>query len=122
LKSGYFLIAGTAGFPVLEFRGCTANQSDWRSLSDLYASFRKQIESSVERNLEAIPRKQRAMVRKGMRNGLRSEHDANVDRLYGVYGESVHSLGTPVFSKRYFEIAIEHFRAAIGYRYDYKRG
>jgi len=95
--------------PVLEFRGCTANQSDWRSLSDLYASFRKQIESSVERNLEAIPRKQRAMVRKGMRNGLRSEHDANVDRLYGVYGESVHSLGTPVFSKRYFELLLSIF-------------
>jgi FemAB-related protein (PEP-CTERM system-associated) len=44
------------------------------------------------------------MVRKGMQNGLRSELDSNVERLYRVYAESVHNLGTPVFPKRYFEL------------------
>ena len=59
--------------------------------------------------MKAIPRKQRAMVRKGMRHGLRSEIDDGVDRLYRIYAESVHNLGTPVFAKSYFRILKEEF-------------
>ena len=44
----------------------------------------------------AIPRKQRAMVRKGIKEELRSEVDDGVDRLYDVYTESLRNLGTPV--------------------------
>jgi hypothetical protein len=32
-------------------------------------TFRKEIDPDLERNLQAIPRKQRAMVRKGSRPG-----------------------------------------------------
>ena len=42
-------------------------------VTDLHASdvtFRKAIEADNERNMKAIPRKQRAMVRKGIQNGL----------------------------------------------------
>ncbi len=49
----------------------------------------------------AIPRKQRAMVRKGIKEGLRAEIDDDVDRIYDMYSESLRNLGTPVFSKRY---------------------
>jgi hypothetical protein len=49
------------------------------------------------------------MVRKGIHNELRSEIDDGVDRLYRVYAESVHNLGTPVFAKSYFRILREEF-------------
>lgn len=90
--------------PVLEFRSWAESRSDWPSRDDLYAGFRKPIDPSVENNLKAIPRKQRAMVRKGMQNGLRSHLDSEVDRFHRVYGESVRNLGSPVFPKKYFAL------------------
>jgi FemAB-related protein (PEP-CTERM system-associated) len=65
-----------------------------------------------ESNLKSIPRKQRAMVRKGIHNELRSEIDDSIDRLYRVYAESVHNLGTPVFAKSYFRILREEFQTS----------
>jgi FemAB-related protein (PEP-CTERM system-associated) len=56
-----------------------------------------------------VPRKQRAMIRKGMQNGLRSEIDSRVDRLHRIYAESVRNLGTPVFAKSYFRILAQEF-------------
>jgi hypothetical protein len=49
---------------------------------DLYVSFRKAIAPEVDANMLAIPRKQRAMVRKGIKNGLRSEIDADPGRFF----------------------------------------
>jgi FemAB-related protein (PEP-CTERM system-associated) len=56
----------------------------------------------VDANLLAVPRKQRAMVRKGMKHGLRSEIDASVDRFFELYADNMHRHGTPPFSKKYF--------------------
>jgi FemAB-related protein (PEP-CTERM system-associated) len=95
--------------PVLELRDYSASRADWPSKSNLYAIFRRPLEPSAEQNLKAIPRKQRAMVRKGIANELRSEVDDGVDRLYRIYAESVHNLGTPVFAKSYFRILREEF-------------
>jgi FemAB-related protein (PEP-CTERM system-associated) len=95
--------------PVLELRDFSASRADWPSRSNLYVVFRRALDPSIEGNLKAIPRKQRAMVRKGIRNGLRSEIDHDVDRLYRVYAESVHNLGTPVLPKRYFRVLREEF-------------
>ena len=99
----------TIAVPVLELRDFSATRADWPSKKDLYASFRRSLDPSVERNLKSIPRKQRAMIRKGMLNKLKSEIDDRVDRLYRVYSESVHNLGTPVFSESYFRILREEF-------------
>ena len=95
--------------PVLELRDFSASRADWPSRSDLYANFRAALDPSVERNMNSIPRKQRAMVRKGIHNQLRSEIDDGTDRLYRIYAESVHRLGTPVFAKSYFQILREEF-------------
>jgi FemAB-related protein (PEP-CTERM system-associated) len=95
--------------PVLELRGFSPTRADWPTRSDLYACFRKPLEPAPEANLKAIPRKQRAMVRKGIRNGLRAEIDGDVDRLYRIYAESVRNLGTPTFAKAYFRIIREEF-------------
>lgn len=86
--------------------------ADWLAGPDLYVTFRKPIVANDDANLKAIPRKQRAMVRKGLQNGLVSIADQNADALHAVYSESVRNLGTPVFSRRYFRILLSVFRHA----------
>ncbi|WP_395403717.1 FemAB family XrtA/PEP-CTERM system-associated protein [Pseudoduganella sp. UC29_106] len=76
---------------------------------DLYYTFRKAIVADDETNMNAIPRKQRAMVRKGIKLELRGEVDDNVERFFTAYANSVHRLGTPVFSKKYFALLKEEF-------------
>jgi FemAB-related protein (PEP-CTERM system-associated) len=85
----------------LEYRHTVPRHTDWHS-KDLYVTFRKTLAGTVEDNLNAIPRKQRAMVRKGIKAGLQSHIDHNADRLFEAYSHSVHRLGTPVFPKKYF--------------------
>lgn len=80
-----------------------AHTSGWCQKKQLYATFRKEISADDETNLRAIPRKQRAMVRKGIKLGLRAELDNDVERLFTCYAASVHRLGTPVFPKSYFK-------------------
>jgi FemAB-related protein (PEP-CTERM system-associated) len=94
----------------LELRNLAPLRPDWPH-KDLYVTFRKAIDPDPEVNLRAIPRKQRAMVRKGIQAGLEGEPDPGVARLYQVYAESVRNLGTPVFSRRYLEILREVFGA-----------
>jgi len=102
----------TLNVPVLELRGYSATRADWPKKSKLYAIFRRPLAPTAEQNLKAIPRKQRAMVRKGIANELRSEVDDGIDRLYRIYAESVRNLGTPVFAKSYFRMLREEFSAS----------
>ena len=67
-------IAQRLGVDHLELRHVEARHDDWPR-QDLYVTFRKAILPEEEANMLAIPRKQRAMVRKGIKNGLRSEID-----------------------------------------------
>lgn len=97
----------------LEYRNVApAHPGDpaWQG-KELYVTFRKEIGTDDEANLNAIPRKQRAMVRKGIKLGLTGEVDEHVDRFFTAYANSVHRLGTPVFSKKYFTLLKEEFGA-----------
>lgn len=76
---------------------------------ELYVTFRKEISADDEENMNAIPRKQRAMVRKGIKCGLVGEIDQDVERFFIAYATSVHRLGTPVFPKSYFRVLKEVF-------------
>lgn len=85
----------------LELRDREPCHADW-PVKDLYVDFRKPICADHEANLKAIPRKQRAMVRKGIKLGLVARHEAGIDEFYRVYSESVRNLGTPVLPRRYY--------------------
>ena len=97
------------GASALELRERQAVGGDGLVRSDLYVTFRKPITGDDDANMKSIPRKQRAMVRKGIQNGLTSVCDRNVGVLHRVYAESVRNLGTPVYSRRYFTILSEAF-------------
>ncbi len=92
----------------LEYRNCAAQHPRWPT-KDLYVTFRKAIEPEIEANMNAIPRKQRAMVRKGIKAGLVGEIDSDTTRFFRAYSASVHRLGTPVFSRRYFRLLKDTF-------------
>ena len=107
------------GVPVMEFRQRGPNLwldlAAWTSRADLYVTFRKPIAADDDANLKAIPRKQRAMVRKGIERGLTSvvgADRASIDRLHAIYAESVRNLGTPVFPRKYFYLLAEEFGPA----------
>jgi FemAB-related protein (PEP-CTERM system-associated) len=92
----------------IEMRNLSSRHKGWPQ-KDLYVTFRKSIDPDPDKNFAAIPRKQRAMVRKGIKAGLVSEVDEDTSRFYDAYSKSVHSLGTPVFSKKYFALLKEAF-------------
>lgn len=102
-------LARELGVDHLELRNRKRSNPDW-PVKNLYVTFRKAILPEEEANMLAIPRKQRAMVRKGIQNGLSSVIDADVNRCYDIYSESLRNLGTPVFSRRYMRILQETFR------------
>jgi FemAB-related protein (PEP-CTERM system-associated) len=102
-------LAEELGVDYLELRNVTQRHSDWPS-QDLYVTFRREILPDVDANMLAIPRKQRAMVRKGIKNGLRSELDANVNRFFALFADNVHRHGTPALPRRYFEVLQSEFK------------
>jgi FemAB-related protein (PEP-CTERM system-associated) len=87
--------------------------AEWVARPDLYVTFRKAISGNDEDNLRAIPRKQRAVVRKGIERGLVSRTGSDVDGLWRIYAESVRNLGTPVFPRRWFRLLAEAFRDSM---------
>ena len=85
----------------------------WPAKSNLYVTFRKPMADTDEANMKAIPRKQRAMVRKGIEHGLTAEIGRDVDLLHAIYAESVRNLGTPVFARSYFRLLADVFAGAM---------
>jgi FemAB-related protein (PEP-CTERM system-associated) len=94
----------------LELRQVAPRHADW-PLQDLYVTFRREILEDEQANLLAIPRKQRAMVRKGLKNGLRSELDEGVQRFFPLYADNVHRHGTPAMPRKYFQALCDEFGA-----------
>ncbi len=101
------LHSGNASY--LEYRAPARLRPGWTTRDDLYAGFSGPLPADEAENLKQIPRKQRAVVRKALEAGLTWRIDDDVDTLHELYAISVHNLGTPVFSKRYFQNLLRTF-------------
>lgn len=93
----------------VECRTIERSNENWAVKQDMYSLFRKELSDDNEENMKAIPRKQRAMVRKGIGFGLHAEIDTHVDRIFALYSESVRNLGSPVFPKSLFRALKREF-------------
>src|SRR6476661_9585207 len=82
-------LAEKLGVGHLEYHNRAPRHADWAG-KDLYVTFRKEMDPDPEVNLNAIPRKQRAMVRKGIKAGLESVVEQDVERFFTAYSTSVH--------------------------------
>ena len=101
-------LARRLGVEHLELRNTRRRHQDWPH-QDLYVTFRKEILADEEANMLAIPRKQRAMVRKGIKNALKAEIDRDVKRFFALYADNVHRHGTPAMPRRYFQALLDEF-------------
>ena len=99
-------------FPSVELRGGPVPDQRWQHVEGVYAGFTVSLADDDESQLLAIPRKQRAEVRKGLNNDLTvrvgTEQQDRTDH-YTVYAESVRNLGTPVFPKDLFNQVLDGF-------------
>jgi FemAB-related protein (PEP-CTERM system-associated) len=111
LANAAVALATRLGISGLELRGGPV-PSAWQSREGTYAGFVKDLPGSDGAILKAIPRKQRAEVRRAQTFGLgvrvgRSEQD--LADHYRAYSQSVRNLGTPVFSRSLFKAMLEAF-------------
>lgn len=100
--------------PAVELRGghLPDLREGWRIKRESHAGFVRDLAGDDEAQLLAIPRKQRAEVRKGLDGELTvtvgtGAHDRAAH--YAVYAESVRNLGTPVFPRALFDAVLDLF-------------
>ncbi|HET9630299.1 MAG TPA: FemAB family XrtA/PEP-CTERM system-associated protein [Novosphingobium sp.] len=100
--------------PTIELRGgaMPAEGQGWQLKREAHCGFVAALAESDEAQLLAVPRKQRAEVRKGLERQLAvTVGTAAQDRAahYSVYATSVRNLGTPVFPRALFEAVLDRF-------------
>ncbi|MEO5587725.1 MAG: FemAB family XrtA/PEP-CTERM system-associated protein [Novosphingobium sp.] len=109
-------LAARRSVTTIELRGGALPQAraGWSLRGDAHCGFVAPLAADDEALLLAVPRKQRAELRKS----LDAELDVTVgaadsDRRahYGVYAESVRNLGTPVFPRALFDAVLDAFGA-----------
>lgn len=77
-------------------------------LQDLYVTFRRRLADSEEAMMNDIPRKQRAMVRKGIKNELRARQ-GTIAEFFDLYADNVLRHGTPGSPKSFFQAMQNQF-------------
>jgi FemAB-related protein (PEP-CTERM system-associated) len=102
------ILGETLGVEHVELRQMSSPKTDWPKNTSLYVTFRKSISADAEENLAAIPRKQRAMVRKAMKNEL-SAGLSDATTFFQLYSDNMHRHGSPTYSQKYFELLMSHF-------------
>jgi FemAB-related protein (PEP-CTERM system-associated) len=101
--------------PTLELRGGVFPGEGWHHDGETYVGFTRDLASDDEAELLAIPRKQRAEVRKALGFDLTVEVGASQrdrEAHYAAYAESVRNLGTPVFPPALFGAVLDEFGEA----------
>ncbi|MCT8003464.1 FemAB family PEP-CTERM system-associated protein [Sphingomonas sanguinis] len=99
----------------VELRGGPVPQG-WTADAESYLGFVRPLAMDDEAELKAIPRKQRAEVRKALSQDWEivvGRDPAMLAEHYRIYAESVRNLGTPVFPARLFREAVARLDADI---------
>lgn len=113
LAQGAAEMAKSLAVPSVELRGGSLPEGHgWRCEEGVYAGFARDLASDDDAELLAIPRKQRAEVRKALGSELTvtTGRDASERRdHYRIYATSVRNLGTPVFPKALFDAVLDAF-------------
>ena len=95
-------LAGRLGVQYLEMRNRTEPFPTSLPGRDLYVTFTQDLTPGPDKLLAGLPRDTRYAVRKSLKAGLDWAEDLSLDEFYEIYAQSVHRLGTPVFSKAMF--------------------
>ena len=115
LADAAWALAGEKGIESVELRGGPVPDG-WTADADSYLGFVRPIAGDDEAEMKAIPRKQRAELRKALAQDLEVVTGRDPRMLaehYRVYAESVRNLGTPVFPARLFREAVARLDADV---------
>ena len=112
LAEAAWRLAGDLGCASVELRGGRL-PAGWERREGVYAGFARDLPQDDEAILKAIPRKQRAEVRRALGFGLEVKVGRDLAAHYRVYSESVRNLGTPVFPRALFAAALDLLDADI---------
>jgi FemAB-related protein (PEP-CTERM system-associated) len=93
----------------VELRGGAHPGAAWHVDDTTYLGFVRELAADDEAELLAIPRKQRAEVRRSLTNELQIDTGADAAVHYALYAESVRNLGTPVFPHTLFRQVLAAF-------------
>jgi len=100
--------------PTIELRGGPVDEGGavWSLRTRSHCGFVASLAADDEAQLLAIPRKQRAEIRKSLDKDFTIEVGTTPedrDAHYRVYSESVRNLGTPVFPRALFDAVLDAF-------------
>jgi FemAB-related protein (PEP-CTERM system-associated) len=101
----------------VELRNVYVDQCAGFSRVSRYVSFFQEIDQDEKTNLEKIPRKTRAAVRKGLKEGFTTfrRTDPSPD-FEEIYARNLRRLGTPCFPRKHFEKIMQHFSGMVDIR------
>ncbi|WP_151954549.1 FemAB family XrtA/PEP-CTERM system-associated protein [Sphingomonas sp. EC-HK361] len=111
LAAGAWALAERLGIGSVELRG-GAVPDGWTADAGSYLGFARDLAADEDAELLAIPRKQRAEVRRALGFDLEVEAGTLAEH-YAVYAESVRNLGTPVFPRALLRSVAEVIDADI---------
>jgi len=114
LGEAAWALARRIGCPGVELRGGPA-PAGWETDDTSYLGFVRDLAADDDAELLAVPRKQRAEVRRALGFDLTIETGgaAPLGDHYRVYAESVRNLGTPVFPAKLFRCVAEAMDADV---------
>ncbi|HTG39614.1 FemAB family XrtA/PEP-CTERM system-associated protein [Sphingomonas sp.] len=110
LEAAGWALAQRLGAQTLELRGGAVRGEGWYADDTTYLAFARELTADHDTELAAIPRKQRAEVRRALGLDLTvTTGSAPRDRAahYRAYAESVRNLGTPVFPRALFAAMLD---------------
>jgi FemAB-related protein (PEP-CTERM system-associated) len=112
LAEAAWALAERLSCPSVELRGGALPGPDWHVDDSTYLGFVRDLAEDDEAELLAIPRKQRAEVRRSFGNELEIVTGNDAATHYALYAESVRNLGTPVFPRTLFSEVLSAFGEA----------
>lgn len=116
LDAAAWRIAQGAGLQTISYKTVNARhkgEAGWSVDATTAATFKKPLKKTADEILVDIPRKQRAVVRKSLQNGLVCRWEKDLETFYALYAVSVRNLGTPVFPKAMFQAFLTVFEDLV---------
>lgn len=101
LQAGSDLAVKT-GVKYLEMRNAAEPYPTSLPGRDLYVTFTQDLSPGPDKLLQGLPRDTRYAIRKSLKSGMEWTEDLSLPEFYELYAQSVHRLGTPVFSRGLF--------------------
>lgn len=110
LRAGARALALKERIAFVEYKSEVARFADLPTKGDLYFTFRQELYADREKQLQAIPRKARAVLREAERSHLRADFNrGDLEPFLDLYALSLRNLGTPMFPRELFVASLEEF-------------